>query len=121
VNDPEDHHRASAACLTVAKALRAEHPTWSVVPLFYSAMHLMHARFIEDSLPAEMQCPRVHKSQWAHGARVKWGTEDVIRAEYPKEVSTGYSSLSAASRAVRYDYLVMPDCDRFWQEYEQIV
>lgn len=115
-----DHQACAAEALAVAKVLRATHPAWALVPLFYSAMHLMHARFDLDGLSQDQRHPVRHNSQRDQaGNVVKWGTLDVVVLHYPRPISLSYKSLYAASRAVRYDMAAVPgNGDRFWSEYE---
>jgi hypothetical protein len=118
----QDHRARAADALVVAQALRPSHPAWALVPLFYSAMHLMHARFDTDMLPVDQRHPQRHNSQRdSTGNVVKWGTLDVVVMNYPPQVSRAYKSLFSASRAVRYDMAAVPgDGARFWTEYQVI-
>ncbi len=116
-------HRARASdALAVARALRVSYPAWALVPLFYSAMHLMHARFDADNLPADQRHPLRHNSQRdVSGNVIKWGTLDVVVIHYPPTISRAYKSLYAASRAVRYDSAPVPGTGtRFWNDYAVI-
>jgi hypothetical protein len=121
----DQEHRARAAdalALAVAQALRPGYPAWALVPLFYSAMHLMHARFDADGLPADQRHPQRHNSQRdSSGIVIKWGTLDVVVMNYRPPVSRAYKSLFSASRVVRYDMAALPgDGARFWTEYQVI-
>ena len=91
------------------------------MPLFYSALHLMHACFDRDQLPPDQRHPELHKSHRdANGQILKWGVLDVVRVHYSATVSTAYSSLYTASVATRYKQAPGGDCSRLWVDYEAI-
>lgn len=117
-----DHRARAAEAMAAARVLRASHPSWALVPLFYSAMHLMHARFDADGLPPAQRHPIRHNSQRDDaGAVLKWGTLDVVVAHYPRPISLAYKSLYSASRVVRYDMAALPgNGARFWAEHDVI-
>ena len=116
----QGYHLARAAeARKAAETLRADQPGWALVPLFYSAMHVMHARFDADELPSDERHPIVHKSHREAGRVAWWGTADVVRARYP-HVSPQYTSLSSASYATRYGEPPRGDGQRLWDEYEQL-
>jgi hypothetical protein len=117
-----DHRARAADALAVASALRQNFPAWALVPLFYSGMHLMHARFDADNLPPDERHPARHNSQRdPTGNVIKWGTLDVVVRRYPRQISVAYKSLYAASRAVRYDMAAVPgNGARFWGDYQAI-
>lgn len=113
------HRDAAEQSLKAAQFLANENPEWSLVPLFYSANHLMHAKFIEDGLPADMQCPESHTSSWRGSVRLKWGTLDVVAKRYNK-LHPQFSSLFTASLVPRYQGGTLRATDRFWGEYDVI-
>lgn len=115
-----EHLTRADAALQAAKALQRSHSAWALVPLFYSAMHVMHACFDRDALPADQRHPGGHKSRWSNGARVSWGTTDVVRALYPTRVSRLYNSLFDAGHATRYRTPPPGDGTRLWQEYDTL-
>jgi len=115
------HQRSAAAAKAAAESLRVPHPGWALVPLFYSAMHLMHAKFDLDQLPDDMRHPSRHNSHREDGVIAKWGTTDVVRQEYPSPVSRAYSSLLAAGHAARYNpEPIRGDGARLWSDYAVI-
>lgn len=119
----EAHHLARAEeALAAAKSLRPEHPAWAVVPLFYSAMHLMHAQFDLDQLPEDQRHPTQHKSYRdpAAGFVVTWGTLDVVRVRYARPISSAYSSLFSASTSTRYSTPLKGDGARLWDDHRTI-
>jgi len=122
--DYQGHLAAAEKAFAAARALRETNPEWSMVPLHYTAMHLLHASFDFDELPPERRHPSQHKSRWKRGGgdqhREVWGTTDVIRAVYPAAVSVAYTSLFAASHAARYTALGFSVTDRFWGDYDLI-
>lgn len=120
MSDQKAHLKRAEESLDAAEALRSEHPAWSLVPLFYSALHLMHAKFDADGLPAEQRHPDQHKSyREGNGVIRIWGTLDVVRAYY-LGVSSAYSQLFSASLATRYGIPPRGDCSRLWDAYEVI-
>jgi hypothetical protein len=122
VGSRAEHEARAAEALAAAQALRTSHPAWALVPLFYSAMHLMHAKFDVDALPAGQRHPELHRTQRdATGAPVRWGTLDVVVQQYPASVSRAYRSLFQASTAVRYGKLtIQGGGSRLWADYEII-
>ena len=98
------HRRSAAQSYSAACALRGPHPHWAIVPLFYSAMHLMLALFEADGLPGECRHTTQHVGLWRNGKRVQWGTNDVVSEYYP-DVARFYRALFDAGWAVRYDTL----------------
>lgn len=119
--DATFHSSRAAEALVAAEALRADQPAWALVPLFYSAMHLMHARFDEDDLEDAKRHPGQHKSFRDHnGGIVKWGNVDVVRSEYPAHVSRAYSALFSAGFATRYSSPPNGDGARMWDAYANL-
>jgi hypothetical protein len=122
VSGEADHLIRSNEAFAAARLLRGAHPSWAVVPLFYSAMHLMHARFDLDQLSADQRHPGQHKSYRdpSTGQVAKWGTLDVVRTVYPRHISSAYSSLFSASTAARYSAPIKGDGARLWAEHQVI-
>lgn len=118
--DSAFHRFRAAEALGAAQALRTDHPGWALVPLFYSGMHLMHARFDEDGLPPEKRHPDQHKSYRDGGNIQTWGTLDVVRTEYSATLSRAYTSLFQASYATRYSSPLRGDGARMWADYDVI-
>lgn len=100
--------------------LRPEHPAWALVPLFYSAMHLMHAQFDRDYLPEGPRHPSGHVHRRTDGQIVSWGTTDVVREHYQPVVSRAYSSLFQAGYSTRYSSPLKGDGQRLWDDYEVV-
>lgn len=93
---------------------------WALVPLFYSAMHLMHARFDEDRIPEDERHPRQHRSLRGRDGKIReWGTFDVVVARY-SGVSSIYRSLETVSRMVRYKSPSSFPSTRFWADYDAL-
>lgn len=116
----QTHRSESAKALAAAEALKDGHATWSMVPLFYSAMHLVHAVLADHPQADEgMRHPKQHKSYWNDGVRT-WGTTDVVTAICPAKVSRAYKSLFNASHTVRYGTVVLKDTSRFWEDFQVI-
>lgn len=114
------HRRQAEVALSAAEELHQTQPMWALVPLFYSAMHLMHARFDEDELCEDKRHPEQHRSRKTNGGRVlAWGTREVVAAHY-EAVSVLYRSLDTVSQMVRYKPLVNVDTGRFWSEYDRL-
>lgn len=117
----ENAHIARAdEAIAAARALRVPHPAWALVPLFYSAMHLMHARFDADQLPTDRRHPDRHNSYRPGGSIVAWGTTDVVRQHYSTTISRAYTSLVMAGHATRYSSPLRGNGDRLWQDYDVI-
>lgn len=114
-------HRAREAFEAACVLREAEQSAWAVVPLFYSAMHAMHARFDEDELPEDMRHPDQHKSRREGGRILVWGTVDVVRSQYDGTVSRAYTSLFLAGWATRYSSPLVGDGARLWADYETLV
>jgi hypothetical protein len=114
------HQRRAAEALEAAQALQPTHPAWALVPLFYSAMHLMHACFDRDYLPEPRRHPDGHVNRWSQGQVVSWGTTDVVRTHYPPRVSKAYTDLFEGGRTTRYSFPPKGNGERFWQAYEVI-
>ena len=116
----EEHRARSAAALGAAQRLRESNPEWALVPLFYSALQLLHMHFDLDHLnPVEKRHPKHHQSLRRDGRIVRWGTNDVAAAEYP-EVSALYKSLYHASLAVRYRGKINGPPERHWHKYDEL-
>ncbi len=117
--DKADEAAAAACCLR-----DCNHSAWALVPLFYSAMHLLHAKFaLDPAVPRDRKCPGRHRSQRNHvGAIVTWGMNDTVTAHTPPDVSRCYKSLFNAGHVVRYDLTLLgpQGLDRFWTEYQVI-
>ncbi len=119
-----DEHRAAAErALHAAKHLRPTHPEWAIVPLFYAAMHLLHAWFDDHAIPVDQRHPSRHKAhRGSSGQILYWGTTDVV-ANWCGEVSAAYKSLFNAGRAMRYSlvpHLGAGADQRFWDDFEKI-
>jgi len=123
VTDDRTHLDLAVESYGIASALRdnGQH-AWALVPLFYSAMHLVHARFDADGLGTDQRHPQHHKSyRDGDGIIVAWGTLDVVRALYPPELSKPYSKLFGASLSVRYGPSPpRGDCSSFWDLHEAV-
>lgn len=103
-----------------AEKLRPDHPAWAVVPLFYSAMHILHSRFVLDGfVPTECKHPGKHKT-YRNGDVVHWGTTDVVVKFYPAKISRAYRSLYDGGYATRYKSPPQGPCDRLWDDYKII-
>lgn len=122
MSDQQTHLDLAVESYGIAVALRQHQPAWALVPLFYSAMHLMHARFDIDGIPDDQRHPDHHKSyRDPGGAIVAWGTLDVVRDRYLPDVSSPYSQLFAASLSVRYTPSSPKDnFPMFWGLYEAV-
>lgn len=92
-----------------------------IVSLFYSAMHLAHARFDQDQLPLNQRHPIGHKSLREDKQIVKWGTNDVVREHYSADVAKRYQFLFQGSLSVRYGWIEAPPINRFFDDYRVIV
>lgn len=120
----EDHRTAAANAYAAATALRADHPEWAVVPLFYAAMHLLHAWLDERAnVPVDQRHPEQHTSYRSGGQIIRWGTNDVVARWCPPAVSRAYKSLFNAGRVMRYSlapYLGGGADQRLWDDYATI-
>lgn len=119
MSDAATHRRMAEEALAAAEELHPTKPVWALVPLFYSAMHLVHALFDHDALPDDQRHPERHRSLRDQLGTAKWGTQDVVHQRYP-EISNDYRSLSTASRVVRYSGVVISNTTRFWDEYNRV-
>jgi hypothetical protein len=119
----EPAHRASArAALDIATALRDLSPEWALVPLFYSAMHLVHAKLAADGHSGDYGHPKRHFAVRAThtGDVIKWGTIDVVAMQY-RQISAAYRELHTMSVKARYEHLNgLKSTDRFWRYYDEI-
>lgn len=120
-----DEHRS--ACLearSIALALKASYPTWAVVPLFYSALHLIHTDLASCAdIPEDMRHPESHVSTWVNKVRVLWGTSDIVATVYPSDVSRPYKALLKGSHAARYDCMTFDENQEagYWRSYDRLV
>jgi hypothetical protein len=120
VSGQEQHFKSAAVAYQIAEKLRSSDPAWSLVPLFYSAMHLVHGVLAERG-SGDYYHPKLH---WAvrddHDQIARWGTMDVVVLELAS-ISAAYRELHKVSELVRYKHLdSLGDASRYWGYFEEI-